>query len=362
MSTRPAATDPTAEPGADDAIGREPGLARSIAARMAASRTRRVALADVLAAAAAVDRTAAAAVGWRARVAAALEDLRDLGRIEWPKGRFDHAGSPPLPAWVARPRLPQPPRPTRREPAWRHELSWAVDAGLSDADVDLLAAVNEWLGHAGALIVPLRERSLEVFGDEKLLEALLLGPLFTPGRLSLEVLRAESCWPEVVQTVTDDGDDWLVVENYTTYVSLSRAALVSRFPSRVVWGSGNQVGTRLAALAVSGLRPRRAWYFGDVDTGGFKVASSAVNRAAELGLGIVAPARGLYHLALERGRRRPTRSAPAGQRAQSWIRSWLGGELGPVCAEIAGAGDRIVQEHVGTAALSGVDLRILLDA
>lgn len=76
------------------------------------------------------------------------------------------------------------------------------------------------------------------------------------------------------QLVLGDGD-WLVVKNYTTYVSLA-APEAAGFDGRVVWGSGNQVGTRLAALAVEqsedgGDGPGVIRYFGDIDAGGFRV-------------------------------------------------------------------------------------------
>jgi hypothetical protein len=345
------------------ASGREPALAGAMAVLVAASRRRRVHLSDLLEAAASVDRTAASAVGWRARVRAALEDLRNSGAVEWPKASFDRSATPALPTWVARPARPRPEPPKRRVPVWRAELAWVADAepAMSIAEVNLLAAVNDWLARGEQPVVPLRERSLEIFGDEKLLESLLLGPLFGPGRLTLDLLAAESCWPEVVQSLTGDGSDWLIVENYTTYVSVARAAARCGYPNRVIWGSGNQIGTRLASLAVTGQVPGRAWYFGDIDTGGFKVARSAVTRAGELGLGGLAPAWGLYRLAVELGVRRPTETARAGASAQAWIRFWLGGEVGPVCAEIAGEAQRIVQEHVGTAALTNANLRTLLD-
>lgn len=357
MTTRPAR--------APSRMNHEPALAQAIAESVSGSRRRRIHLSELLEAAASVDRSAASAVGWRGRVLTALEDLRGVGAIEWPKASFDRSATPPLPMWVARPVEPRPPRLVRRAPVWRAELAWAADPGsdLSASEVNLLAAVNDWLaGGDHRFLVPVRERSLEIFGDEKLLETLLLGRLFGPGRLTLDLLRAESCWPEVVESVTGLGAHWLIVENYTTYVSVSRAAERVGHPDRVIWGSGNQIGTRLASLALAGQRPTRAWYFGDIDTGGFKVARTAVTRAGELGLGVLSPAWGLYGLALERGTPRATERARAGARAQAWIRCWLGDELGPVCADIAGSGQRVVQEHAGTVALSEVDMRQLIGA
>lgn len=142
---------------------------------------------------------------------------------------------------------------------WRAELAWAADPGsdLSASEVKLLAAVNDWLARGDRRLVPVRERSLEVFGDEKLLETLLLGRLFGPGRLTLDLLWAESCWPEVVESVAGPGADWLIVENYTTYVSVSRAAQRVGYPDRVIWGSGNHMsapGWRLSLWPV-GARP-----------------------------------------------------------------------------------------------------------
>jgi hypothetical protein len=208
-------------------------------------------------------------------------------------------------------------------------------------------------------VVPLRERSLDIFGDEKLLETVVLGPLFGPGRLSMELLECEPCWPPVDQAVLGEGP-WLVVENYTTYVSVSRRAQAGGFDGRVVWGSGNQVGTRLAALAAAGERPERCFYFGDVDAGGFRVARSAFVRARTLGFGALLPAWRLYRLTLDIGRRRPVRGTTLAPETLEWLREWLGPELGPRAAEVVAAGERIVQEHVGTEVLADYTLPRLL--
>ncbi len=348
----------------DGVPGPEPELAAAIAAAVGASRTRRLQLPAVLSAAAAVDRTAAASVGWRARVLAALQSLRAGGVIDWPTTRFDTSASPHLPLYVTRPAAVSEPAVAEVSPVWHHELAWAAVAmelgALSSAERRALIAVNEWIPKRTTLVVPMRERSLEVFGDEKVLESLVLGPLFGPGRLTLAGLACEACWPPVEQTVLGTGDDWLLVENYTTYVSISRRAAQIGFDGRIVWASGNQVGTRLATLALADLVPKQAWYFGDIDAGGFRVARSAVTRASELGLGELTPARPLYRLAVEHGARRPTDTAPARAEALAWIHDWLGGELGEICAAIATAGDRIVQETVGTALLADLDLAEVL--
>jgi hypothetical protein len=110
--------------------------------------------------------------------------------------RWRHAGLPPLPAYVTRPALSV--ATGDKEPVvWHEQLSWVAEASdlsiLRPGELRFLAQVNRWLPHRRGTVVPLRERSLEVFGDEKALERRMLGPLFEPGRLSFELLECEPC-------------------------------------------------------------------------------------------------------------------------------------------------------------------------
>jgi hypothetical protein len=336
-------------------VNREPALADAIAKAVAASRVRTVQVRpDLLAAAAAVDSTGSVTAGWRARILAALEDLAEAGTLTLSKVQ---QGNPALPKFVTRRAEERPPPEPVAPIVWHADLSWVVEleesGRLGVADRRVLTAVNAWLPRRRGFPMPLRERSLEIFGDEKLLETLVLGPLFGPCRLSLTQLDCFACWPPVEQVVLGPGD-WLVIENYTTYVSVSRRARELDFPGRIVWGSGTQVGTRLTALAAAGTRPpETCWYFGDLDAGGFQAARLAVRRATELDLGPVVPARGLYRLALTHGH--PRHSRAAAETAQ-WAEDWLGGALGTETGAIVRAGRRIVQEHVGLELLTQTDL------
>lgn len=338
-------------------------MAAAIAAAVAGHRTRTVPLAVVLAAAASVDHTAASIVGWRARVSGAVDELVAAGLVAVPKTKFDWSAEPPLPAYVTRP-APPAPEGAAGPVVWHEELSWAAeadDAGtLSAAERRFLAQVNQWLPTRRGMVVPLRERSLEILGDEKALERRMVGPLFAPRRLSFELLECEPCWPPVHQQVFGPGG-WLVVENYTTYVSLSRCAAASGFNGRVVWSSGTQVGTRLAELAVTEDPPSALWYFGDVDAGGFRVARSASRRVAELHFPSLEPARALYTLAVEHGRPRPDPDSPGAADVADWAARWIGGPTGDSVAALVRAGRRVVQETVGSELLAGRDLAPLLD-
>jgi hypothetical protein len=302
-------------------VNREPVLADAIRRRIADYPLRRVPLADLLAAAASVDRSAAASVGWRQRVATAISELAGQGQIAVPSTRYDHSSDPPLPTYVTRPRTPKSKRTAPAAPVWHAEMSWAAgldDSGmLTAADKSFLTTVNGWLPRRRGVLIPMRERSLDIFGDEKLLETRINGPLFGPGRLTSALLETYPCWPPVQQIVFGQGD-WLIVENYTTYHSISVRASQIGFDGRLIWGAGKQVGTRLAALVVAGESPPpRCYYFGDLDIAGFRIAKSAAAKASEIGIPALTAARGLYRLALRHGgsaannapsgRRRPTR-------------------------------------------------------
>lgn len=339
----------------------EPALTRAISEAITAYPRRRVPLEVVNRAAAAVDNTGAISAGWRGRLANALEHLRTTGAITFPKHRFDTTGTPHLPLYVERPAPQSKARETPQRLVWHAELMWAAqldDSGqLGAADRRFLAAINSWLPGRRGLVVPHRERSLEVFDDEKLLEKRLKGPLFVPGRLTLDLLQAELVFPPVIRSGNGTGD-WLVVENFTTYHSLSQRAAGAGFDGQVIWGSGNGVATRLAALSFDHDRPSRLFYFGDIDAGGMRIARTGAKAAHELDLPELQPARGLYELLLAHGRVRSDEKARDPNPSMlEWTQDWLGGSLGAAVVACLARRERIVQEGVGAELLDATHPR-----
>jgi hypothetical protein len=329
----------------------EPVLAQAIWHAIQAHHNSKVPLPVLQRAAAAVDNTGAASVGWRQRILTAIQQLEADGRVTLPKTRIDTRGIPPLPLYVSRPTLPQSRRLRTPPPVWHAELAWAAalfdQRQLAGADQRFLTAINTWLSKRRGALVPLRERSLEIFNDEKLLETRISGPLFTPGRLTLDLLETYLCWPPVERLNCGPGD-WLIVENYTTYHSLAQRAGEVRFDGQIIWGSGNGVTTRLAALAAEPARPPRLYYFGDIDAGGFRIARSAAVRAEALNMPKLTAAHGLYGLTYAHGDPRPdTNSRKPDQAVLAWAREWLGAQLASAVADLVAARKRIVQETVG---------------
>ncbi|OPX05555.1 hypothetical protein B1790_31405 [Mycobacterium sp. AT1] len=335
-------------------------LAEALWNAIDAHRTRRVPLPVLLKAGAAVDRTGAVTVGWRARIKAAIDHLEGSGRVTLPRTKRDTTAVPALPLYVTRAATARATRVVTTAPVWHANLRWAAalfDEGkLTGSDQRFLTSINTWLSRRRGISVPLRERSLEIFGDEKLLETRVSGPLFGPGRLTLDLLQTYLCWP-TVERFTYGAGDWLILENYTTYHSLGRRARDLGFDGHIIWGSGNGVATRLAALAAEPARPPRLYYFGDIDVGGFRIARTAATRAAVLGLPPLLAASGLYQLTLDMGvQRRDKNTRNPDPTLAVWIYKWLHTDLADAIVGVLAARKRIVQETVGREVLANTQL------
>ena len=160
----------------------------------------------------------------------ALRRLADAGALKLPSGarHWDSTVDPPLPAFVTLLK-PSERRPRRtvstRDIPWAPELSFASSVTRRD-HLEVLMAVQRFLAEGGRErpMVPERERSLELFGDEKRLEHLRKGALFGEDKLSLELLRCFAVSPPLVWDIDPDGrrPTALVIENHHTYHSFVR--------------------------------------------------------------------------------------------------------------------------------------------
>ncbi|MGI8807671.1 MAG: hypothetical protein ACR2KK_07490 [Acidimicrobiales bacterium] len=255
-----------------------------------------------------------------------------------------------LPAILFRAVTPQPPRerPALRHP-WCAELAWA--SATEGSTFDEMLRLDRWLtANPDPTPAPVKERSLEIWDDEKLLDRLLRGRLRDrpPPGLRLVVVHP----PLVVEKVSDAAGG-LLVENATTWwsiVTAGRDHVARGAPTSLGWvayGAGNQVGAAVPGLAAR--NPSDLWYFGDLDGPGLRFAVDAARAARDAGLPEVRPHRWLYEALLTVGRpqtRRMRWTWPASGLA------WLGTETGArVGAELETTW--LAQEWVGTRVLCG---------
>lgn len=291
----------------------------------------------------------------RQLMADCLAELGAAGVIELPAAAsFDRTQRPPLPRFIMIP-ITYPSHSPARGPVWHPDLSWAATFRVSGAQAKLLERVNAWLFRgAGAdqPWVPLRERSLELLGEEKALDTLVGTSLFGPGRLTLELLRTYRVTLPLHITSVGSGDVLLVVENSDTFDSLRRA--LSETPGRVgtlAWGAG--AGFEASVLSVASVMPavREIRYFGDLDAAGLRIPAAASRLALLEGLPAVRPATALYTALLAVGRSRGAQLPLDGQRAEELV-GWLDPPHRQPCRRLLAERHRIAQEAVGLAYLT----------
>jgi hypothetical protein len=291
----------------------------------------------------------------RTHLAHALGQLA-AARLVTPSKKQDVSATPHLPARLTLPAPGPSPSATAlaRATAWRPELAWVVRSRPTLGQVEQLRRVNNWLRDRGrdSDVIPLRERSLEVLGHEKKLDALLGTALFAPGRLTLGLLRTFRTHPPLPSVRVGDGPVLMVVENDNTFHSIRTVLAADPGPvGYVAWGAGAAFE---ASVRSCGDLPgvARVRYFGDLDAAGLRIPRNAAQTATREGLPAVAPALGLYR-ALLASTVRQDGQPPLTPEQASPLTTWLGDPaLTAPAAALLQAGARVPQEALTLTALS----------
>jgi hypothetical protein len=245
-----------------------------------------------------------------------------------------------------------------REFPWHSELMFLREArlGLSFAE---LRQLNQFLEERGRerSLVPIKERSLQIFGDEKRLDALLSSSLFHLDRLDLaknlfcEVIGVPMAWKRGPSEAA--ARPVIVIENAATWHSYCRWNRERKLFSAVVYGDGNRFvdGIRYLGDLFEELGgPRRVSYFGDLDPQGLLIPQEASARVQAAGLPAVEPHLWSYRRLLELGAGRG--QAWEGEPPSSTLCDWLG-ECAEPARELFASRQRLAQEHVGWEILKG---------
>lgn len=289
----------------------------------------------------------------RGKLRELLDVLQLDERIEIPKGRehWDVSALPALPRWVRLPREKvSVEKPDLRATPWCPELRFLAATRVFVPQVDLLK-MQEFFACGGRErpLVPIKERSLDIFGNEKRLDQLMRGSaLFGSSRLTLEMLR---CFivPEPLPWAAGANLDGplLVVENAATWHSYRRWDAERKLFSAVVYGCGNRFVEGVHGLsdifAVLGGR-RRVLYFGDLDPQGLLIPQEASARGQCAGLPTVEPHQWSYRQLLIAGNGHG--QSLEGEPPSSTVCDWLGDCAEPV-RQLFASGKRLAQEHVG---------------
>ena len=291
----------------------------------------------------------------------ALQALEREGVMELPRQGWDTSGNPELPRTASLCVSTS----SRRAPtpcAWLPALAFAAGERHPGRRADL-QAINSFLVSSrerNLLPVPSRERSLQIFGDEKRLDQLRKGgsTLFD-GRISLDDLECYPVAPPLPYEIPErwvPGQPILVLENYHSFDSFRRWNQEAALYAAVAYGGGNAfrqgAGNLDELIARTGAGG--AMYLGDLDPAGVQILIG-VNACRQVeGRTLLRPHRGLYRWLLARGHRRPLEAMP---------RDDLVHRLGEVFPSDVGDGlvalwsgrERVPQESFGLEQLGGKD-------
>ncbi|GII82858.1 hypothetical protein Ssi03_08480 [Sphaerisporangium siamense] len=332
-----------------------------IAAYVAGQPTSRVRVDGLLRHVTAADPTLVGDPTARARLATVLTHLAEAGAVVLPKARsgWDDRTKPPLPLWVGKPTKTRPTRVTPTPRVWPQPLEAAAAIATRPDEHQLLDKIAKWLqNNPGAEPVPLEERSLEIFDDEKALGVEMTKRLFTTGTLTLELL---ACYPTPIpfpsQHIHGTGPTKLLVaENNATFHSLLQAARQLdpdvRPDLHIGWGCGNQFPTSITAVPLLDPAPTALYYVGDLDVAGLRIAVNAAATANAHRLPPLQPAVALYDWLLAHGAPRLDKSN-IGVTDPSPLVAWIPEKLRETIADLVRKRQRIPQEALG--------LRVLRD-
>lgn len=318
--------------------------ARDVAARLDGLGRRRVPLADARRAFAEADPSTSGSPERRRMLAEVLDELSAAGVLR-PSGTVE-PGTPPLPTQVTLLRPEQPARRPEAPVVWHPRLR---DADGRPDPRGVLLAVNRWLfaQRGEPEPVPVRERALEITGDEKAFDG-GLGPVLT-----LWVLRAYRVVLPLHRERLGDGPVLLVVENSDTYDSLRR--VLADDPAsigEIGWGAGAAFTS--SVLSMTDRPPGAISYFGDLDAAGLRIPAAASVLAEDAGLPPVRPATPLYGLLFEHGREQGGRVSVAPERARD-LADWLDPPHRDRAETLLTGGVRLAQEAVGARVLGEDD-------
>jgi len=239
-----------------------------------------------------------------------------------------------------------------REFEWEPSMSFVRDARLNVSFAELVR-LNDFIKYGGAALdlVPIKERSLQIFGDEKRLDSIVASALFRLGRLDekrnlrCEFIGVPLAWKRGPSDAA--SQPVIVIENAATWHSFCRWNAGQKGFSAVVYGDGNRFAEGIRYLSdlfeeIGG--QRRVFYFGDLDPQGLVIPQEACSRARSLGLPHVEPHLWSYRhlLKLGEGLGQAWEGDPPSQTLCDWL-----GECAEQARKLFSAGHRLAQEHVG---------------
>ena len=320
---------------------------------LARSGSRRIPLATLRAEFARERPELASSGTFRERLRTRLDELATSGLIRFPASNgnsWDKVGTPLLPKWIQLRDVKKPARIDTGAIAWLPIMAFAQKL-RRPSDVKAATTLNEFLvRHRHDLkLVPVKERSLQIFGDEKAIDRRCNRGALFGGQLTLESIGAfDPAPPLPYESISTPGLPLLLLENHHTYWSFSTWNSQARRYSAVVYGAGwviSRCGAALTAV-LKQTGGTHIEYFGDVDPTGIRIALKLAAQISAAEVPPLRPAGKFYAWTFKHGvRTRLTRSPTRAQGDEA--RSWLPRSLHTHLEVLYESGLRIPQECIG---------------
>lgn len=292
--------------------------------------------------------------GQREALMTVLDELLENGLVEFPKSRklWDKSALPHLPAWVNK----LQPKKQATDVAgviWSPELAFLAEQVIRQDSP--WVKVDAWLKRCRGkeqTLKPIRERSLDIFGDEKALDSVVGLTPFKQGQINLGSLGCFYVPEPIPWKPGPSGSSsfsGLCVENATTFDTLCRFNSDAGYWSFVAYGRGNQFVSMTEGLVsvVKEYGHDRVQYFGDADHEGIEIAARGAKRLLEFGIAVKLDHR-LYNLLIKIGHVMPSKTG--GKVSEDAARLLAGAELSSL-SDMFMNYQRIAQEWVGMEAL-----------
>jgi hypothetical protein len=203
---------------------------------------------------------------------------------------------------------------------WMPELAFLRAGGVNVVADDLIKLNDFFRNGRGQTELNIKERSLQIFGDEKRLDSLRATTLLRDDRLTL---RALGCYTVAEPLGWERGpnatEPLLVIENACTWDTYCRWNRETGEFSGIVYGGGNRFMDSVSRLRdvfseIGGTR--RVLYFGDLDPQGLRIPRAASRLALRCDLPPIEPDLWSYSHLLSMGRQWKTEFA-VGERIPS---------------------------------------------
>ena len=270
---------------------------------------------------------------------------RGAVRLPAPGPNWDRLGQVPLPKWIqiAATETPATDGWDHRTHPWHPRLAFLAELNRVTQPEEV-KRLNSWLQQmpADELWVPVKERSWEILGDEKRLEAIAKTALFQPERLTWEALRCYVVEHIPPHRVYPQGKPVMMIsENEAGFDSFCRYSEETGEFRCVVLGNGLALDKATAFLgkAIADYQLMSGFYFGDLDATGLAIASRVTRELRERFTFTVMPWLPGYTSML--ADTLPVAGPVTGDC------TWLPSPLGAQAASLLENGTRVAQESVG---------------